>query len=82
LSIVALDHPGSAPPTRSGAVVARARSHGAVLIVTDTGWVRPDLLLESRIAGYTGLSKGRAACRPCISMSGCPRVARGRASRV
>jgi len=59
LGVVVLDHPGTAAPSRARAVGARVRSHGAVLIVTTTGWIRPDVQIHTRTAGYTGLGRGR-----------------------
>ena len=43
------------PPSRARAVVARARSKGAVLLVTEGRWDGVDLRIDSRVAGYTGL---------------------------
>lgn len=59
ISVVVLAADGAAPPSRSRAVIARVRSHRAVLVVTGPGWMRPDIRVESRVAGYAGLSKGR-----------------------
>lgn len=42
-------------PSRARAVVARARSKGAVLLVTEGRWDGVDLRIDSRVAGYTGL---------------------------
>jgi hypothetical protein len=39
-------------------VVARARSKGAVLLVTEGRWDGVDLRIESRVAGYSGLGEG------------------------
>lgn len=46
-------------PSRARAVVARARSKGSVLVVTQGHWDGPDLRIESRVAGYSGLTAGR-----------------------
>lgn len=46
-------------PSRARAVVARARSKGSVLVVTQGHWVGLDLRIESRVAGYAGLREGR-----------------------
>ena len=45
-------------PTRARAVVARARSKGAVLLVVEGRWDGVDLRIESRVAGYSGLGEG------------------------
>ncbi|MEV0299111.1 hypothetical protein [Nocardia sp. NPDC050710] len=63
VSVVVLDIPGSAPPSRVRAITARVRQHGAVLIITDPGWARPHLELHTRVAGYTGLGPGRGRLR-------------------
>ncbi|KAF0956871.1 hypothetical protein MLGJGCBP_04799 [Rhodococcus sp. T7] len=39
-------------------MVARARSKGAVLLVTEGHWDGVDLRIESRVAGYSGLGEG------------------------
>lgn len=46
-------------PTRARAVVARARSKGAVLLVAEGRWDGVDLRIESQVAGYSGLGEGR-----------------------
>jgi hypothetical protein len=48
----------SVTPSRARAVVARARSKGAVLLVTEGRWDGVDLRIESRVAGYSGLGEG------------------------
>ncbi|MBF6469881.1 hypothetical protein IU427_32675 [Nocardia beijingensis] len=63
LDVVALDVPGSAAPSRSRAVLARIRSHDAVLITTQPGWARPDLQMHCDNAGYGGLGRGRGRLR-------------------
>lgn len=40
-------------------MVARARSKGAVLLVTDGRWDGVDLRIESHVTGYSGLGEGR-----------------------
>ena len=45
-------------PSRARAVVARARSKGAVLLVAEGRWDGVDLRIESRVAGYSGLGEG------------------------
>ncbi|KAF0966658.1 hypothetical protein [Rhodococcus sp. T7] len=42
-------------PSRARAVVARARSKGAVLLVTEGHWDGVDLRIESQVTGYSGL---------------------------
>lgn len=46
------------PPTRARAVVARARSKGACLVVTDGRWDGADIRIDSHVAGYTGIRQG------------------------
>ena len=45
----------SVPPTRARAVAARARSKGAVLIVTDGRWEGAQVQLEAQVSGYDGV---------------------------
>ncbi|MGY2148830.1 hypothetical protein ACW9HM_05070 [Nocardia gipuzkoensis] len=63
LDVVVLDVPGSAAPSRMRAVLARVRSHDAVLITTGPGWARPDLQMHCDSAGYRGLGRGRGRLR-------------------
>lgn len=57
--LVILELSGEAiSPSRTRAVIARARSKGAVLVVTNGRWDGPDLRIESRVVGYTGLEQG------------------------
>lgn len=49
---------GAVTPSRGRAVAARARSKGAVLIVTEGQWDGADLRIESCVVGYTGLGQG------------------------
>ena len=44
-------------PSRARAVVARARSKGAVLLVTEGHWDGVDLRIESQVTGYSGLGE-------------------------
>ncbi|KOS54628.1 hypothetical protein [Rhodococcus rhodochrous] len=44
------------PPSRARAVVARARSKGAALVVTDGRWDGAHVRLEAAVHGYRGLS--------------------------
>ncbi len=60
IDLVILGLSGAAvTPSRARAVVARARSKGNVLVVTQGQWDGPDLRIESRVAGYSGLTAGR-----------------------
>lgn len=45
-------------PSRARAVVARARSKGSTLLVTDGHWSGAELRLEAKIVGYSGLGQG------------------------
>ncbi|MCM6776198.1 hypothetical protein NDR87_19115 [Nocardia sp. CDC159] len=49
----------SVPPSRTRVLAARARSKGATLVVTGGAWTGATLRIDSRIAGYEGLSRGR-----------------------
>jgi hypothetical protein len=53
------------PPTRSRALLARTRSHAAVLIATVTDGRMPgiDLTIDSRTVGYGGIGRGRGRLR-------------------
>ena len=60
MDLVVLGLAGAAvPPTRARAVIARARSKGACLIVTEGRWDGPDVRIDSQVRGYTGLTQGR-----------------------
>ncbi len=48
-------------PSRARAVVARARSKGATLIVTDGRWAGTELRLDATVHGYAGL-RGAGGC--------------------
>ncbi|WP_280491985.1 hypothetical protein [Nocardia asiatica] len=61
--VVVFDASGSAPPSRMRALLARVRSHDAVLVVTSTTYARPDLEIRSELAGYEGLGRGRGRLR-------------------
>ncbi|MEU2043582.1 hypothetical protein [Nocardia niwae] len=63
VDIVVLDIAGAAPPSRMRAVLARLRSHDGVLIVTNSGWARPDLEIRCYLAEYGGLGRGRGRLR-------------------
>ncbi|WP_424809691.1 hypothetical protein [Rhodococcus sp. 27YEA15] len=49
----------SVSPSRARAVVARARSKGSTLVVTDGYWVGAEVRLDARVDGYGGFGKGR-----------------------
>ncbi|NKY55617.1 hypothetical protein [Nocardia flavorosea] len=51
------------PPARARVLAAKARGKGATLLVTGGNWPTPDLSLESRVAGYTGLGTGSGRIR-------------------
>lgn len=51
------------PPARARVLAAKARGKGATLLVTGGNWPAPDLRLESRVAGYTGLGTGSGRIR-------------------
>ncbi len=53
----------SVSPSRARAVVARARSKGAALIVTDGRWEATKLDIDARVVGYAGLQAGRGRLR-------------------
>ncbi|MGU3431679.1 hypothetical protein ACNHUS_01565 [Actinomycetes bacterium M1A6_2h] len=48
----------SVPPSRTRAVIARARNKGSTLIVTDGQWDGAELRLDARVDGYGGLGAG------------------------
>ncbi|RZL83141.1 MAG: hypothetical protein EOP32_08695 [Rhodococcus sp. (in: high G+C Gram-positive bacteria)] len=48
----------SVAPSRARAVVARARSKGSTLVVTDGHWDGAEMRLEARVHGYAGLGNG------------------------
>ncbi|MFD4366175.1 hypothetical protein [Rhodococcus sp. NPDC058521] len=53
----------SVAPSRARAVVARARSKGATLMVTDGHWDGAEVRLEARVQDYDGLGEGRGRLR-------------------
>ncbi|QDQ96708.1 hypothetical protein [Tomitella fengzijianii] len=60
MDLVVLDLAGaSVPPSRSRAVVARARSHGAALVVTGGEWEGAAVRIDARVGAYEGLGAGR-----------------------
>ncbi|EME23639.1 hypothetical protein G419_02335 [Rhodococcus triatomae BKS 15-14] len=46
------------PPSRARAVVARARSKGATLLVTGGGWDGTEIRLDASVREYDGLDRG------------------------
>ncbi|WP_174553817.1 hypothetical protein [Rhodococcus marinonascens] len=48
----------SVAPSRARAVVARARSKGSTLVVTDGYWDGAEMRLDARVCGYAGLGNG------------------------
>ncbi|MDG3008917.1 hypothetical protein G4X40_02005 [Rhodococcus sp. D2-41] len=56
------------PPSRGRAVVARARSKGAALVVTGGRWDGVDVRVDSEICGYSGLGAGHGRLR-ALSLS-------------
>ncbi|AOW92130.1 hypothetical protein BFN03_03870 [Rhodococcus sp. WMMA185] len=48
----------SVAPSRARAVVARARSKGSTLVVTDGHWDGVEMRLDAQVRGYTGLGNG------------------------
>ncbi|MDE8647589.1 hypothetical protein PXH69_21680 [Rhodococcus qingshengii] len=60
MDLVVLGLAGQAvPPTRARAVIARARSKGSCLVVTEGRWDNADVRIDSRVTGYAGLGQGR-----------------------
>ena len=60
LDLVVLGLAGSAvPPSRTRVLAARARSKGSTLVVTGGDWSGSVLRIDSRVAGYSGLGRGR-----------------------
>ncbi|MFF0452423.1 hypothetical protein [Nocardia africana] len=53
----------SVPPSRTRILAARARSKGATLVVTGGAWSGPTLRIDTRVAGYSGLGRGRGRLR-------------------
>ncbi|MCZ9635262.1 hypothetical protein [Rhodococcus sp. BH5] len=59
MDLVVLGLAGAAvPPTRARAVVARARSKGSCLVVTEGRWDGADIRINSHVAEYTGIGQG------------------------
>lgn len=70
LDLVVLGLGGVAvPPSRARAVVARARSKGATLVVTGGRWSGAEIRLDATVRGYDGL-EGGAAGRGCGRLRG------------
>lgn len=49
----------SVPTSRTRVLAARARSKGATLVVTGGAWTGATLRIDTRIAGYEGMGRGR-----------------------
>ncbi|KQU59124.1 hypothetical protein ASG84_14460 [Rhodococcus sp. Leaf278] len=71
----------SVPPTRARAVVARARSKGSTLLVTDGHWDGAELRLDASVHGYDGLGTGRELGRGRLRGVRLSVCARGKAMR-
>ncbi|WP_327149737.1 hypothetical protein [Nocardia sp. NBC_01329] len=54
---------GAVAPARARVLAAKARGKGAALIVTGGSWPAPDLSLEAKVSGYTGLGTGSGRIR-------------------
>ncbi|MDI9914705.1 hypothetical protein [Rhodococcus sp. IEGM 1379] len=68
----------SVPPSRARAVVARARSKGSTLVVTDGHWDGAEIRLDARVEGYGGFGQGRALGRGRLESLSLAVRARGR----
>ncbi|RMB78861.1 hypothetical protein AYK61_07790 [Rhodococcus sp. SBT000017] len=71
----------SVSPTRARAVVARARSKGSTLLVTDGHWDGAELRLDASVHGYDGLGTGRELGRGRLRGVRLSVCARGKAMR-
>ncbi|GAA4807852.1 hypothetical protein [Tomitella cavernea] len=59
MDLVVLDLDGArVPPSRSRAVVARARSKGTALVVTGGEWEGAEVRVDAQVNGYEGLGQG------------------------
>ncbi|MGV9634897.1 hypothetical protein ACWDO0_12000 [Nocardia rhamnosiphila] len=64
MELVVLGLGGAAiPPTRARVLTAKARGKNATMIVTGGSWPAPDLNLEAKVSGYTGLGTGSGRIR-------------------
>lgn len=64
MDLVVLDLDGAiVPPSRSRAVVARARNRGAALVVTGGEWEGAETRIDSQISVYEGLGAGSGRLR-------------------
>ncbi|WP_058854745.1 hypothetical protein [Nocardia jinanensis] len=54
---------GTVAPARARVLAAKTRGKGATLIVTGGSWPAPDLSLEAKVSGYTGLGAGSGRIR-------------------
>lgn len=59
LVILGLAGASVSPPSRARAVVARARSKGSTLVVTEGHWDGAEVRLDARVHGYGGFGQGR-----------------------
>ncbi len=57
----------SVSPSRARAVVARARSKGSTLVVTEGHWDGAEVRLDARVHGYGGFGQGRELGRGRLS---------------
>ncbi|CAM3181112.1 AMP-binding enzyme [Prescottella defluvii] len=71
----------SVPPSRARAVVARARSKQATLVVVDGHWDGAEVRLEARVRGYEGVGRGADAGRGRLCSVRLTVRAQGRAFR-
>lgn len=65
----------SVPPTRSRAVVARARQRGCTLLVTGGQWQGASMRMDARVSGYE-----IAGSRSGVPVAGCGRISAVRLS--
>lgn len=68
----------SVSPSRARAVVARARSKGSTLVVTEGHWDGAEVRLDARVHGYGGFGQGRELGRGRLSSLSLAVRARGR----
>lgn len=71
----------SVPPSRTRAVMARARSKGATLLVTDGHWDGVELRLEAAVSSVTGVGTGDQSGRGRLRSVRLEVHAQGRAMR-
>jgi len=68
----------SVSPSRARAVVARARSKGSTLVVTEGHWDGAEVRLDARVHGYGGFGQGRELGRGRLNSLSLAVRARGR----